>query len=132
MGDHSNVDCVGVVFAGWMGLEVGITGVNVEEPLLPAPPGGAIAPTAGLLLDTVADCMVVEVGIGGVTVVALMLVTPPRSAADEDRAGLGITRESRKDVEPGMLTVFKLVVGIELSIPGAVYDDVNRRVVVDA
>lgn len=108
VGSCSGVDCACVAFAGWMGLEVGITSVDVEELLLLAPPGGTIAPTAGLLLvgtvgtGSVAGCMVVEVKIAGVALVASMLVAPPRSVADEDWAELGITKESSEDVEPGV------------------------------
>lgn len=106
VGGCNDVEFVCVSFADWMALDAGITGVDVEGLLLLAPPRGTIAPTARLLLvgtvGTVAGCMVVEVEIGGVVVVALRLLTPPRSAADEDWAELGITKESREDVEPGI------------------------------
>jgi hypothetical protein len=106
VGGCSDVDFVCVPFADWVALEIGITDVDVEGLLLLAPPRGSIAPTARLLLvgtiGTLAGCMVVEVEIGGVVVVALRLLTPPISAADEDWAELGIAKESREDVEPGI------------------------------
>lgn len=106
VGGCSDVDCVCVPFADWMASDAGIAGVDVEELLLLAPPRGTIAPTVRLLLvgtvGTVAGCMVVEVEIDGVVVVALRLLTPPRSVADEDWAELGITKESREDVESGI------------------------------
>lgn len=49
-----------------------------------------------------ADWMALDVGITGVDVERLLLLAPPRSAADEDWDGLGITKESKEDVEPGI------------------------------
>ena len=134
----SDVDCACVAFAGWIGLEVGITGVDVEELLLLAPPRGAIAPTAILLLvgtvgtGVVVGCVLVEVETDGVAVVALMLVAPPGSESDGDWAELGITKEPREDVEPGTWTGNELVMGDECSTPGVVDEDMDSRVVVDA
>lgn len=49
-----------------------------------------------------ADWMALVIGITGVEMEGLLLLVPPRSAADEDWAELGITKESREDVEPGI------------------------------